>query len=296
MHGDLTNRDVTQRVSRHPERAYHPQIIRWKKSISSQGATVSQTTLKIANEFVWRLKHAGILPKIMGASLFPPDNVWCGYAPVIRNIGYDPWKFIRYQAAASMNFSVNVNGMQSSANASNTSGICLDTGVFVNTAYGFTSASGGMTCYLHTVVNDTLDRREMGESGPGDTGNQIIIRLLSQNNTYGSVYCPAAYSANAGFRGFLSLNRLTPANFKLYTANTTQPMKTLINANSDAGALEGYTTAVFGLALSTTPTYGAFSLCRFSFAAVHKGLTIDEVNVLYEAVTTARKKFGGGWV
>jgi hypothetical protein len=111
----------------------------------------------------------------------------------------------------------------------------------------------------------------------------------SFNNTAGQGRISAS---NANWTGYVSANRTATNNTKIYRAKSSISHAQLATGTGSGGTLPTATLYAF----ASNEASRQYSSRRFSYFAIHDGLTIDQSAAQYGAVQRFRQRIGGGYV
>ena len=261
----------------------HPTATGWaSRVVTNGGAAPSDYNVARVSDFCGALDAAGITPLMIDVCIFAPDNLIASITPLINLLGNDPWTNHNFIAD-----DLTVSGLRGDGTSK-----YLDTGVVANVAFSGTG-EGGLSLY-----NTFADQGSGVDFYAGQSPNFLGMLCCSGgqaffdcwNNTTSRVSgTPLTYGL-----GFTSGNRISSSDSKLYTASSVSPFAQIGTLGSVAGATMTENLFLFCNNASGTP--GSYTVKRFSFAAIHKGLTSTQCQALYNAVQALRQAFGGGWI
>jgi hypothetical protein len=266
-----------------------PLMTNWvARVVTNLGATPSANTQTAVNAFALGLDAAGLLPKMIAVNCFAPDNLSACTTPLIKNFGNDPWTNHNFAVGA-----LTVNGL-----AGNGSSSYLDTGVVPNNCFPNVN-SAGITLYS-TKGNADAGKNDASVITGAANAFQIQTDELGQtifdcftNNTGARVICPAL----PGSLGYTSANRTDATHQSVYQANSLVPHYLAgTNAGGPGASMPAGILPIFCWNSIGGTGITNFSNKRFSFAAIHLGLTQAESLALYTLVQAMRFSFGGGYV
>lgn len=252
--------------------------------VTAGGAHPSQTTIDASAIFYDAIVQAGILSKFKTLNLFVPDNLTAARTPLITGVGSSPYANSGFVAA-----DLTVNGLIGNGAK------YLDTGVDPSTAFA-SDNTGGISIYtLGPNGGFSADCGAQNATG----GTAINMFLQFGGVTYWQCYSNAGGGtityASPAFTGFVSMNRTAANNTKIYDANSGSAFAQRASGVGNLGNRPTVgTMIVFGYNNNGAKT--ASSLKRFSFVAIHDGLTSSQAQALYNAVQTFRTTIGGGFV
>lgn len=261
----------------------HDTVDNWAlRVVANGGAAPSQVTLTALCEFMVGMDAAGLTPKMEAVNCLVPDNIIAAKTPLIVGTGNDPWADVGPAFVAA---DLNVNGLISSgANA-------LDTGVVPNASI-LTDTSAALTVYNMTAQNE-----DASDIGCFDGVNAVRI-IISNLGGFAALNCwdfagGAFVALNPLWSGFMSGNRIAANSVDIYLANSFTPFASLIHGVTTGGARP--TNSIYFYAWN----FGGIqnpNTRRFSFAAIHQGLTFAECQAFYNLIQTLRTSLGGGFV
>jgi hypothetical protein len=269
-------------------------VIEWKKAVIKIGGDrPSKAMLLALNDFVKNLKGAGLYHKMVYVNCFVEGNIGIALTPlIVRN------RNRTFTAQSENNILMDQNGAagdgvaarvvtpcipsQEMADA-NSIGLTLVTTDFVapNEAndFGTEINESGFGVYLRPHFSDPPELDQgvdfwcyVEEDGP------TLERLV--------LFSGVTFADNHYFSG----NRTTDGFLNLYRASQSVPHENMAASapGSTAGALP-----TTNLCLWSTDN-AFFSDKRFSFAALHDGLTFGESGTFYNLIHTLRTALGGG--
>ena len=261
-------------------------VIDWSnRVVANGGAAPSLATLGAMNVFYKALQAIG-LGLFKSVCCFVPDNLIAATTPLVHSYGNDPWTNHNFVAG-----DLTVNGIQGDGSSK-----YLDTGVIPSIAFA-SVGTGGLTLYCSVYVSSTGIDMNAGMSGDATYTNVMTLYIAYSD---GHMYCDLyAYptgrmnAVNTSWAGFLSANRTSTSAAAVYKANSTTSFATLASETTGGATLP--TGKIFCMAANLNgPNY--YSKHRFSFSAIHDGLTSAQSQALYTAVQALRTTLGGGFV
>lgn len=244
------------------------------------GAAPSQTTIDALNEFCATLRGNGLDTLMVSMNPIVPDNIIAAITPLIKTHGHDSWTNVGDIA------DLTVDGL-----ANPTSGY-LETGVHPFAAF---SDSAGVSIYIfdHLLSDGTF---ECGASN-GDGSEQLVfypnLSAISYYDCFDTVDGRVSGSSPI-LDGFFIGNRTSPAFSYIATANSSNPFAVLDSIATSGGAPLDIDFWFFTRNQDGSP--GSISNRRYSFFALHQGLTEMQSQALYDAVVSLRLALGGGTV
>lgn len=252
------------------------------------GAMPSQATINACETFIESLMVSGIWSKMVALNMYAPDNLIAAITPLVKVKGNDPWTNQSFVAG-----DLSVNGLKGDGLVG---GKLLKTGVFGD---DLSNTSAAVTIYIHQIAT-------VSAGGPyyiGYTNDAATIALLLTpdlagnsaswifNNSTGAVSTP---THNAGY---YSGNRIAAADHRLFFASSGSPHAqigaTAVGASGAVSHAEIYSHAVRWIG---HPSDLGINNARYSFAAIHQGLTQTESSAFFNAIQALRTAFGGGFV
>jgi hypothetical protein len=255
--------------------------------VTNGGGAVSSATMQAMNTFYRSLNAGGtIIGKIKAMCCVTPGGFIEATTPLIKAFGNDPW------AGSAANFNLTVNGLQaSSANS------FLNTGVIPSACFASTS-TGGLTAYVYTTTANDSAAVDIGVTqgatfycalysnffiNPNEYG---LVDMYNNTNNFGAFPSPGT--------GFFS-GSVVAGTGQLYVGSSSG-FNTLGAARAGAaGNLP--TIAIYAMGINSSgATAGTTTVRRYSFFALHDGLTAKETQNLFNAVDALRIALGGGRV
>lgn len=249
--------------------------------VKNGGARPSNTTINALQTFYNTLSSSRLISKMITVNCFAPDNLTASFTPLIVN-GNDPW--INSGFAGS---DLTPNGLQGNASKYLKTG-CKPILVLSN------SSSLGFSVYnMTSSTHASIDIGGLGSAcvayinGDGGTG----VYFDCWNQLGGRLTGASAYNA-----GLISFNRTNISSSTIYKA-TTASFTTIASSTTQTavGSIPTDTagTQIFVFAGNSSDSALYPTNRRLSFAAVHLGLSSDEVKTLYSASSTMREEVGG---
>ena len=258
-----------------------------------------QSTVDTLYTFYNGLVSAGLADKMIAVNCFVPDNLIAAITPLIVHPevgGFDPWTNVGFVAG-----DLSLAGL-----TGNSGGIgkTLRTGLNLPTCFSNTT-SAGITIY--NTLSDTTVRHDCAiatNSGANsfqlltcyDAGQTAYFDCF--NNTTGRVSGPAL----PGGVGYTSGNRISATDARIYIAKSTvSHQQTGVTQAGAAGTLSNTGTPVANIPafcmFDGTVALGSYLLPtakRFSFVAIHEGLTQTESSTFFNLIQAMRVSLGGG--
>ncbi len=261
----------------------HPLASDWAaRVVVNGGAAPSNNTVNAISNFCGALDYATVTPLLIAANVFAPDDLIASITPLIVGIGLDPWTNNNFVSS-----DLSVNGLK--GNGLNK---YLATGVAPLSAYSSIN-DGGITLY-NTFADDASPTDCFCGNGStvffGLTCDTLGNAQFYSHNAAGAVIVSTNLSYGLGFS---SGNRTSATSSNIYTANSYTAFSSIGSIAASGGSLSNQNLVVFARNYGTIAGY---SLKRFSFAAIHHGLTSSQCQALYNAIQTLRQNLGGGFV
>lgn len=251
--------------------------------VANGGATPSTGTQAAINTFYSGLDASGILSKMISVNCFAPDSLIAALTPLIHVYGNDPWTNSGFSSA-----DLNISGLKG-----NGSGY-LKLGVS-GSHFWPDSESAGLTFMISQGINENKYDFGYNIGGAafelyGPQSSTIYFRCWVQGN------CDVFGYAGGAFPPMYICGSRTAANaIAIYRGITGEH----VLVDSDTCKWDsGRAAEIFMYTESTVGggPAGLYSTKRFSFAAVHSGLTSGESAALYTLVNQMRSGFGAGYV
>lgn len=261
--------------------------------VTNGGAQVSANTITALSTFVSTLITNSLDSMMLAVLPIVPDNLIAAITPLYKNAGNDPWTNNNFVAG-----DLTINGLVGNGTTK-----FLNTGVTQNSWNAFFGAtcrnSAGIALYFFASNNNSEY-----DFGCGDTANalQQLTGLANQSGTsefddpLGTANALRVSAANAAWTGYLSGQRISATDARLYKANSGTAHTQLAINNGNAGAAVTDAGNMFLFALNETTTTGFFSTKRISFCATMQGLTSAQDTTFFNAVQALRTALGGGFV
>lgn len=265
-----------------------PVVSDWEtRVVANGGAAPSDATVQALNTFYTALVSEGLHSRMIAVNCIVPDNLTAALTPLIVGPGNDPWT----NAGSSLFVGANLtlNGLVGAVNKH------LDTGINPFTAFS-NDTSFGMSAYSTTVSASA------GVVFGCRTDNTHLVKMYIEyldNNCYWDNWSEAAggriSGANAGWAGFISGNRTSAGATAIYKANGSTAFTTIASGLATAGSRPNLSLSMYDYNINGV--FGPNSETRrFSFAAIHLGLSSGQAQFLYNSVVTLRTALGGGLI
>jgi hypothetical protein len=253
--------------------------------VANGGAEVFPEVRQAMCVFATGLDAAGLTSKMIAVNCVAPYDLIGAITPLIKGPGSDPWTNVGFVGGDLSNDGLKANGI----------GKYLRTGVVPSTALA-NDTDVGLTIYNMTALN--YNCVEMG----ANAGNGFTIELInSYNDALKNCYFDAYDFVNRFIRpnplwaGYLSANKRTGVDKSVYKANDTTPFTT-VGASTPVGGGARPNIEIFAFGINSAGLFASPSPRRFSFMAIHLGLTAAQSEQLYNLVRTLRGSLLGGFV
>ncbi len=267
--------------------SYDPAITDWAaRVVSNGGAAPSDATKSALNTFYLGLSSNSILSKMIAVCCFVPDNLIASITPLIKVAGNDPWT----------NTSFVGGDLTSAGLKGNGSTKYLNTGVVPNSAFA-SNQDIGLTLY------NSSDNTDACEYDISATDNPATLTILSFYHSCGGVdYFDCndtvqgrTSGADSAFLGYVSGNRTSNTAAAIYKANSSTAHTTVGSSVVSGGFRPSF--ALYAYASNRGGTLdGSLSAKRYSYVAIHLGLSSGESSAHYNLVQAMRTSLGGGFV
>jgi hypothetical protein len=276
-------------VNRISDTSIDPFVTNWvQKVLNNNGPLPSYTTQLSLSTFYRGLVNTGLAAKMITVNCFVPDSITASFTPLIRGAGYDMWNNNNFTGS-----DLTVSGLKGDGSVR-----YLDTGIYIASAYT-NDASNGITIY--NTFADTSTATDFGAQGASvsefglyfDQGGQTFF--VSWDETASGLISGSTPAST----GYLSGNRISASEVRTYYASSTVPHQQFgQTGTATSNTRANLTSNLFCFVQSTTggTPIGTKSKKRFSFVAVHLGLTLTESSNLFNLVQTLRQNLGGGFV
>jgi len=281
----FNKRNYDRRNNSHsPFGSIDPAVIKWRKNAKSAGAeAISNKTMLAMDEFYKGLKRTGIYYKMISLNCYVPDNLIASITPLIHidNRPYDNVAFIASD--------LNLDGLKGDGTSK-----YLKTRVNP-TLHLKNNASGGLTMYSVQPLSENA--YSMGSQDSAGTQVMILYYVFSTNVTIVDLFDISSRLsiANLGYTGYISANRVTASKMDLYMASPIKPHVSAIrDLTAKTGVRPNFETYVH--VANTGGSASSWSSRRYSFSAIHEGLTEDESRKFYHFIHNLRRRLGGGYI
>ncbi|MEW6303504.1 MAG: hypothetical protein AB1705_08545 [Verrucomicrobiota bacterium] len=265
-------------------RPLHPDTKDWKRRVTANNGWASGHELACVDQLIRGIHNNGLRSKMLSVIPLVAGSIVAATTPIFKDYGSDPWNAVNFVQA-----DLSINGLVGDGSTK-----YLNTGLVPSTAFA-SDNDGGITLY-----NTLADNAATADAVVSEGGGLIMGLLVSYDpgDAYWDCYDGSGggriTASNASWTGYLSGNRVSATDTKLYRANSTTAHAQLATGASNAGARPGDNVFVFCQNTLGWPV--AHCVRRFSFVAFHKGLTSAESALFYQVIQSYRQKLGGGWV
>lgn len=253
--------------------------------VTNGGGAVSSATMQAMNTFYNSLNAVGtLIPKVKAMLCCTPGGLIEARTPLIKTFGNDPWATIG-------TLTVNANGLIATAGNS-----CLGSGVLPSACFASTS-TGGLSAYVFTTTNADAAAVDIGCNSGVATSCQLYTNFNgSPGQAFGQIYNNTTGSCGGSSQGtgFYSASVTAAAAAALYYGSSLG-FQTLGTIATGGGTRPGIEIYAMGLNASGA-TNGTTTVRRYSFFAIHDGLTQSEAQSLFNAVQALRVALGGGFI
>jgi hypothetical protein len=260
-----------------------PVIVKWRKNAMSAGSgSISANTMKALNTFYKTIKRAGIAKKMVTLNCYVPDNLIASITPLIH---------INNSAYTNVNFvssDLNKDGLKGDGTSKY---LKTEVNPFLVMP---DNNSGGLTLYSNQALSENA--YSIGCQDGGGTTTMILYYVFSNNATICDMFDPNVRLsfANTGFTGYISANRVSTSRSDLYLASSRLSHYSATNNTTSSSAVRPNFEAYVHVA-NTGGSVSAWSSRRYSFSAIHYGLTNMESSYFYHAIQALRNRLGGGY-
>ena len=259
--------------------AIHNTAQTWaQKVFTNGGAYPSGNTIRALSDFMGGLDSNDLTSKMISVVCFVPDNLTAAITPLYQISGRNPWLNTNFVAG-----DLTINGLVGDASSK-----YLKTGL---SASMFPSTSScGLSLYNSSAATGTQI-----DFGCSVTTDHMYMAIDYQG--VGQIFdcltntTPRLSSTNTGYTGFSSGNKTSPTECRVDHAKSTSTYNTFMSQSIATGLATN--DEFFMFAINPVQTY---SSKRFSFAAVHHGLSFNDGKNFYNLVQDMRQRLGGGYV
>ena len=265
--------------------AIHNTAQSWsERVVKNGGIKPSGDTVRTLSNFMCGLDNDNLTTKMKVVMCFVPDNLIAALTPLIVGGGRDPWL-----NSGAVPFTVAHLTKDGLIGATPTaSGRYLKTG-FNSSMYNNTSSCG------LTLYNTTATAGNQIDFGEGVAVNHVYMAI--DYSGIGVIFdcltntTPRLQKTNTGYTGYTSGNKTSPTVARIDQAKSTLAYNTFASQSNATGLF----TSNEMYAYDINPVQVASSK-RFSFMALHDGLSFDDGSKFYNLVQTMRQQLGGGWI
>lgn len=262
----------------------HPNVVKWRKNAISAGSGyVSQNTMRAVDAFYKGLAKAGILNKMISVNCYVPDNLIASIAPLIH-VNQSTWTNNNFVAA-----DLNKDGL-----IGNGSNKYLNTNINPSLIFP-NDLSGGITIYssIHVAEN------AYGAGSQTTDGTQcMMLYYLFSGTTYWDCWNQSVggriNATNTAFRGYISANRISAARSDIFSSSPLKLHSSIASTTTTNGTRPNFN--IYVHCGNVSGNAQTFSSRRYSFVAIHYGLTELESIKFYTLIQSLRQRLGGGYV
>ena len=259
--------------------AIHNTAQEWaQKVVVNGGLYPSGSTIRALSDFMGGLDANDLTSKMISVVCFVPDNLIAAITPLYQIGGRNPWLNTNFVLS-----DLTINGL-----AGNASNKYLKTGL---SASMFPSTSScGLSLYNSTAATGTQI----------DFGCSVVTNHMYMAIDYqgvGQIFdcltntTPRLSKTNTSYTGFSSGNKTSSIACRVDHASSTVNYTTFMTQSNATGLRTA--DEFFMFTINPVQTYSGK---RFSFAALHHGLSFENGQILYTLVQAMRQRLGGGYV
>lgn len=292
-------------------------VIEWRKRAINAGSShISMTTMK-ATDFLYKeMKKNGLLYKMKSVVGFCPCNLIAATTPIYYTHGNSPWINVNNNNFIFNDSDLNIHGLKGGGGESFFVyyGKYLNTGLNPSIIYS-NNNSAGVT--LYTTESNTGGETDIGCAfiKVDDPNGDILRNRMSfqvsfnvNNIQYSQMACynlnnnnGLLNAVNSDNLGYLSFNRESFNYLAIYKFNSKNSHNPLVKSfNKNATERPNLNLYCFALnqydIFNSSSSAESYSTKRFSFAAVHEGLTENESRAFSWIIQNYRIKLGGGFI
>lgn len=260
-------------------------VTEWTNRVALNGGAAPSAGTKTALQNFWQaIITAGLHNKIIFANAFVPDSLIAALTPFIRGQGFDPWQNVGGFVAGDLT----INGLKSNTTK------YLNLGIQPNWRI-FSPFDVGMTLYISLGSATNADN-----FGAGDAAFTKVFHITNANNVTAGALNTAAVNvqgADNAAVGYLSVNRIANNDLRIFRANSGLP-HAQFGATNVGVDVDQRASVAFAINVFCTNWGGARGISdrRYSFCALHTGLTTAQSLDFYNAIQALRTALGGGFV
>lgn len=254
--------------------------------LGAGGVFPSENTLRGNDLFYKMITDGGIVSKVKSANLFPFElNVPTFSTPLIATVGLGTWTTL---SGPWLTSDMTINGLNGNATK------VFDTGIVPSSVAGVSSSHG---CVYVSEGDKTTAQTEYGRATTGSDGYRLYYQY-TDNNTYLNAQGSNinAIISSGVLAGYVCSSRTTSTRIDCFYATSTTAHASAFNStalNTAAGSASG---TIYLFATREVDTATNKSKKRISYAGWGEGLSLAESAVLFNAVDTVRRYWGGGFV
>lgn len=263
---------------------FHATVEDWNTRVIANGGTAPTfNILASLSVFCYGLDSSGLSGKMGAICTFTPgaaspavnaSDMIRAMTPLNAGTGSDPW----FQTGFPIG-NLTVDGLKGDGGAHH-----IETGITADSFFGVDNA--GVTIY-NTFLSETADNDCFAFNGVSQMlqlfpafGNDVIFDCWDNNLGGGRLQTA---NTNDGVC-YVSANRTAANAFAIYTATSAIAHSLRASGNTTGGSLP------------TADIRLLYSPKRFSFVAIHVGLTESESSTFFNLIQALRTAFGGGYV
>lgn len=272
---------------------YHPTVSTWAANVvANGGAAPASSTLAALSTFMYALDSANLTISMKVINVFAPDNLTAALTPLIATNCSNPWTNHNFVSG-----DLNANGLKGNGTTkyADLGALSIPSTIYAN------ETEAGYSVYLYEGGQNA------SENTFGCATNNTFANAFSANmNTtgspsfYTSCWTPLnangflSWSPGAAFYGFVTMNRISAIRMDFYRANSGTGFSSVANLTGTSGLRP--TTNFYSHAVNAGGSPNSYSYQRFSFLAIHDGLSSASAQALFNAVQTMRTTLGGGFI
>jgi hypothetical protein len=272
-----------------------PIYLDWIQRIVAAGGTEpSDNTKLVINSFATALATAGLDTKMKALNCMVPDSLIACRTPLIATYGHPVW--LDHSGHEFQLADLTVDGLKGGGQVPEKH---LDTGVNASTCFA-SENTGGVTIY--NTLSDTSVQHDFGCYNISTSAFHFLVCYDAAQQAYFDCYSTGTGRISgaglAGGLGYTSGNRTAANATAIYKASGAISHSVIVTGvNAPGDALPNTSLPFFcvydGLAGGS---YKLWTAKRFSFCAIHDGLTQSESATLFSLVQPMRVALGGGYV
>ncbi len=265
----------------------------WAKRVVFNGGPAPTAATRSALTALYNgLVSNNLLGKMKVIVPVVPDSLIAATTPFWNmGGGMDPWTNHNFVSG-----DLTINGLRGDGSTK-----YLDTGFIPSISYASTS-DAGLTIYVSSNNSNANDVDLYTQASGGATDLGLLLSNLG--TTYFDAYAPTPgggriSTANSGFLGYVSGNHGTLGGGiiqAIYEANSGSAHSTLVSSSTSVGGILPTVSLFAAAGNNGSGTAFDFSSKRYSFFAIHSGLTSTESLAFYNLIQAFRTTLGGGFV